>query len=428
MPGERGKSSTVTITSLSDLGYGIAQKAGQTLSVARTSVGDQVQVGPADKPGKWSSAPLLRVVKPGPDRVDPPCEAFVRGCGGCQWLHLDYSSQHHWKEKNLLQLLRTRAGFSGSYSGLVSAATIEQPVPQGYRNKFSLKNDRHRFVLVPETGEHPLSPQTCFVQTRALQQAWEVLKSWTVPEGIDQVHLRSNDQGQVGVHAFVNDGAKGLDAHLGTLLKLLPQAVGIGATSRHGYRVVAGEGTLTQRIGELQWLVPHNGFFQTNSVMAERLLELVAKQAAAKGSDTILDLYCGTGFFGLAFAGNVQRVVGIEENPQAVLAARQSAQVSGLSQTEFHVGDLGTVLSGLPVSGHEIVVVDPPREGLLPGAVAALSARKPERIVYVSCYPPTLARDLKALVKEGWRTRSAGAVDMFPHTSHVEAVVTLTRN
>jgi len=415
------KTFPLTITALNELGYGVGQKAGQTLTVARTAPGDQVLVAPPKSTDRWSSADLVKVVKGGPDRVPSPCAAFDQGCGGCQWLHLTYPAQLAWKEKNLTVLLRTRAGFKGKINPLLAMAQ-----PEGYRNKLSLKNVGGRLVFVPETDESPLAPVTCLVQTPTLQKAWSVLRAQKVHAAIEQIHLRSNAQGQIGIHAFVKDGA-GTDAALKALFSAVPAAVGMGATSRQGYRVAAGEPVLTQTLGDTTWLLPHNGFFQTNEPQAGVLLNLVRQEARVGKADRVLDLYCGAGFFGLALARQAREIIGIEENPQSVEAAQASAKHSQIGNARFLAGDLGPVLAALPAVPGEIAVVDPPREGLLPRALEALKLRAPKRIVYVSCYPASLVRDFKVLAAAGWRGLSCTPVDMFPHTSHVEVVLTLER-
>ncbi len=416
------KTQALTITTLNEFGYGVGQKAGQTMTVARTAPGDQVLIGPPKSADRWTSADLVKVVRPGPDRVASPCRAFTEGCGGCQWLHLSYSAQSVWKEKNLAVLLRTRAGFKGRMEPLVTMET-----PEGYRNKLSLKNVGGKFVFVPETDENPVSPADCLVQTPGLRKAWSALRPMTVPAGVEQLHLRSNALGQVGLHAFVKDGSPGLEGAFKALMASVPGAVGLGVTGRSGYRTAAGESFLTQTLAGTTWRIPHNGFFQTNETQAGVLLALVRQAARVTKADRVLDLYCGAGFFGLALAPGAREVIGIEENPQSIEAARDSAAVSGLANVRFLAGDLGAVLASVDRTPNEVAVVDPPREGLLPRALELLVARAPKRIVYISCYPQTLARDLKKLLAAGWRGVACTPVDMFPHTSHVEAVVTLER-
>ena len=407
----------LTITALNENGYGVGQKAGQTLTVARTVPGDQVLVTPRSS-ARWSAADLVKLVKPGPDRVDSGCSAFDRGCGGCQWRHLSYAAQRTWKEKNLAAVLRAKAGYHGPIQPLVALE-----VPDGYRNKLSLKNVAGAWKFLTETEGEALAPRGCPVQTPALQEAWERLRSTKAAPGIDQLHLRSNAAGQVGLHAFVNGRG---DATLAPLLEAV-RGVGIGATGRSGYQLAAGEDALAQTIGPLTWRIPHNGFYQTNGPLAEALLELVQRETQLGGRERLLDLYCGAGFFGVALAARAREVVGIEENPQSVEAASTNAAAAGAANARFVAGDLGLVLAGIPAEPDEVAVVDPPREGLLPRALQTLIERAPQRIVYVSCSPASLARDLKTLLAAGWRGTACTPVDMFPHSSHLEVVVTLER-
>jgi 23S rRNA (uracil1939-C5)-methyltransferase len=410
----------LTITALNEFGYGVGQKAGQVLSVARTVPGDQVVVNAPKTSEKWTSAELLRVVKPGPDRVESPCKAFERGCGGCQWLHLSYPAQLAWKEKNLANLLRTRARYSGPILPIVG-----MNAPEAYRNKLSLKNVQGHLFFVPETEGKTLAPSDCLAQTLVLQKAWSVLKKWKVPGGVSQLHLRSNAAGQIGAHVMAETPPQG---SFQELFQLLPNLVGVGLTTRKGYQLVAGEEVLVQELSGLTWLIPHNGFFQTNQFQAGVLLELVQKEARLTPESRLLDLYCGAGFFGLALARQAGSVLGIEENSQSVAAARASARASGILNAEFVSGDLGAVLGAQKeVKTREVAVVDPPRDGLLPRALEALIARAPQRIVYISCYPASLVRDFKALTAAGWKGVSCTPVDMFPHTSHLETVLTLER-
>jgi len=407
----------VTITALNENGYGVGQKAGQTVTVARTAPGDQVMAVPRSS-ARWTAADLVKVTKPGPDRVASNCAAFDQGCGGCQWLHLAYPAQLSWKEKNLTALLRTKAGYKGAIHPIVA-----MEIPEAYRNKLSLRAGGGRFVFMPETEGESLSPRDCLVQTPALQAAWKTLRGYQVAPGIDQLHLRSNAAGQVGLHAFV--GEKVTDAVLRDLLEAVG-GIGMGATTRQGYRVV-GEASLVQTLGATKWNIPHNGFYQTNEPLAGALLDLVSRETRLSANDRLLDLYCGAGFFGVALAAQSSEAIGIEENVQSVEAATANAARAGAANARFVVGDLGAVLAGIPAAAREVAVVDPPREGLLPRALEAIIARAPRRLVYVSCSPASLARDLKVLLASGWRGTSCTPVDMFPHSSHLEVVVTLER-
>jgi 23S rRNA (uracil1939-C5)-methyltransferase len=408
----------LSITSLNENGYGVGQKSGQTLTVARTAPGDQVLVAPRGA-ARWVAADLIKLVKPGVDRVASGCAAFDQGCGGCQWRHLSYLAQLSWKEKNLVAALRSKAGYNGLVQPMVALEA-----PEAYRNKLSLKNTNGRWLFLPETEGESLSPRHCPVQTPPLQKAWETLRSLKAAPGIEQLHLRSNAAGQVGLHVFVTERVD--NASLKSLFEAVG-GVGLGATSRSGYRVVAGEVSLTQTIGGTTWRIPHNGFYQTNGPLAPALLETMTREAKLTTNDRLLDLYCGAGFFGVALATQAREVVGIEENPQSVEAATANAAANGVRNARFVAGDLGAVLADIAPENREVAVVDPPREGLLPRALQALIARAPSRIVYVSCAPASLVRDLKVLLAAGWRGVNCVPVDMFPHSSHLEVIVTLER-
>jgi 23S rRNA (uracil1939-C5)-methyltransferase len=366
---------------------------------------------------RWAAADLVKLVKPGPDRVASGCPSFDEGCGGCQWRHLSYEAQLAWKHKNLAAALKPRLG------SLPVQPVLGMENPEAYRNKLSLKYEGGRLVFLPETEGATLAPRDCPVQTPALQAAWTALRRFKAA-GVDQVHLRSNAAGQVGVHVFADERAAD------TALRELCDAVrgaGLGVTTKRGYRVVTGEPVLKQTIGATTWLIPHNGFYQTNESMAAVLLTTVEREARLQPAQRLLDLYCGSGFFGLALARGAREVVGIEENPQSVQWAAEGARLSGIANARFVAGDLGAELARVAVEDGETAIVDPPREGLLPRALQVLIDRQPRRIIYVSCAPSSLVRDLKPLQTAGWRAVSCQPVDLFPHTSHLEVVVALER-
>jgi 23S rRNA (uracil1939-C5)-methyltransferase len=193
--------------------------------------------------------------------------------------------------------------------------------------------------------------------------------------------------------------------------------------------VLAGRDHIREEIGGLTFEVSPNSFFQTNSAQAERLFELVVDAAALGGDETVLDLYSGTGAISLLLARRCRHVYGIEVVPAAVEDAGRNAKANGIDNCTFLVGEVRFVLPALMERDvrAEVVVADPPRAGFHPKALAALAALAPARIVYVSCNPATLARDVGDLARSGYRLRWVQPVDMFPHTPHIEAVARLDR-
>jgi 23S rRNA (uracil1939-C5)-methyltransferase len=202
-------------------------------------------------------------------------------------------------------------------------------------------------------------------------------------------------------------------------------AVAVG-TEEH---VLVGRDHITERLGQLTFQVSANSFFQTNTLQAERLFAVVAEACGLSGQETLVDLYSGTGAISLLLAGRCRRVYGIEVAAAAVADAVRNARANGIDNCTFLAGEVRHVLPALIAQGvrADVVVADPPRAGFHPKALAALVALAPARIVYVSCNPGTLARDVGELLRHGYRLDWVQPVDMFPQTPHIEAVARLVR-
>jgi 23S rRNA (uracil1939-C5)-methyltransferase len=193
--------------------------------------------------------------------------------------------------------------------------------------------------------------------------------------------------------------------------------------------LLLGRDHISERLDGITFQVSANSFFQTNTVQAERLFEIVADAAGLEGSETLMDLYSGTGAISLLLAGRCQHVYGIEVSAAAVADAVRNAAVNGIANCTFRAGEVRHVLPALLAEGvrADVVVADPPRAGFHPKALRALAALGPARIVYVSCNPATLARDVGDLVRGGYALEWVQPVDMFPHTPHIEAVARLRK-
>jgi 23S rRNA (uracil1939-C5)-methyltransferase len=193
-------------------------------------------------------------------------------------------------------------------------------------------------------------------------------------------------------------------------------------------RLLGGRDHITERLDGLAFQVSANSFFQTNTLQAERLFEVVADASGLKGDETLMDLYSGTGAISLLLAGRCRHVYGLEVSAAAVADAVRNAAANGITNCTFLTGEVRHVLPELLAQGirAEVAVADPPRAGFHPKALKALAALGPDRIVYVSCNPATLARDIGDLVKGGYTLTWVQPVDMFPHTPHIEAVALLS--
>ena len=188
--------------------------------------------------------------------------------------------------------------------------------------------------------------------------------------------------------------------------------------------MLIGSSHIYERLGELRLRISSGSFFQVNTSQAEKLVGVVRRYLEPTGDEVLLDAYCGVGTFGLALAGQVSQVIGIEESPSAIEDARINA--GGLEHVSFHEGRVEDMLPGIEAN-LDLAILDPPRAGCQPAVLKALMERTPHRIAYVSCDPATLARDLRVLSDGGYELQEVQPVDMFPQTAHIEAAALLTR-
>jgi 23S rRNA (uracil1939-C5)-methyltransferase len=420
-----------TISALNEFGDGVFKLRERTIKVARTLPGDRVRVRLPAGDRRFVYGELVKLLAPSPDRIDPGCEAFGAGCGGCQWLGLPYAGQLRWKDRILRELFRQRCPAVVRIDGIVAMDD-----PEAYRNKLSARNEAGRAVFMQEFGDRAIAPAACRVETPANQAFWQWLRGLDLPPDVLQIHARSvaaEAGAAVGIHLHVRRHGPQA-AEFARRLMAGPEpaspafaVAGVGASCREDYRLLGGIDCLEHRVDGLVFRIPHNGFFQTNYRQAGRLLELALARLAPRHDEALLDLYCGAGFFSLPLARRGRRVLGIESNSASVQGARANARLNGLANAEFLAADVAAGLAGLRAGDWPAVLLDPPRSGCEPEVLDGLLRLRPRRLVYVSCSPDTLARDLKVLVKGGYLPRACQPVDMFPHSFHCECVVSLDR-
>jgi 23S rRNA (uracil1939-C5)-methyltransferase len=333
---------------------------------------------------------VLRVLRPAPERAAPLCPYFGL-CGGCQWQHMPYEQQLLWKRAAVVESLA-----AVSLGDTTVLPTLAAPEPYGYRN-------HGRFSLGRRYGEAGF---TTYYSHRFMR----VDRCPIMHPRIEAI-LAAAQRRVRGHQLAVRIGIKTGDL----LINGLDEAGDLPFPS--------GQKALEEEIAGRRYRISAAAFFQVNTLQAERLVATVQAALALGRDETLLDLYCGVGTFGLALAPRVRRVVGVEESVAALKDARYNAR--DLDNVEFLVGRAEEVLAGL----HEQVdaaIVDPPRSGCRPEALSALVRLAPRKLAYVSCDPASLARDLRVLVDGGFTLRSAQPLDMFPQTYHVETVALLT--
>jgi 23S rRNA (uracil1939-C5)-methyltransferase len=419
------------IESLAFGGDGVAHlEDGRAVFVSGAAPGDQVSAEIIESKKTYARARALEVLKPGPGRVKAPCPV-AGSCGGCQWQHLGYPAQLEAKQDFVLQALRRIGGFENPPLKSILAADN----PWSYRNKAILPVQEGEFGFYRE-GSHdivPLPEIGCGIQAagnEVLAKLRPQLKNFT---SLKHVALRSNSAGEillglvtgaalpVSAKAIASSFMAGLPKLKGVLNNVQPKATNVVLGSET--RVLAGEEYLVEELGGLKFRLSLASFFQVNAAQTLKLWEMLKSARDWKGTERILELYCGVGTLSLPLARLGASLLGVEIFEGAVADARVNAQMNGLKQARFETADAAKGFEFEPKP--DLVVLDPPRKGLSPELLSLLASKKPKEILYVSCDPSSLARDLKFLVAAGASLNSVQPLDMFPQTYHVESLARL---
>ena len=465
---KKNDTAAVKITDIGVNGEGIGKVDGYTLFIKDAVIGDTVEAKVMKAKKNYGYARLMKVLSPSPDRVTPRCE-FARKCGGCQIQEMSYGRQLTFKEQKVRGNLERIGGFSKELLDRVMEPVLGMEEPFGYRNKaqFPFGTDKQGN---PVTGfyagrTHDIIPNTdCAlgapVNREILETILGFMKKYQIPSYdektgnglIRHVLIRCGSAtGEIMVCLVVNgEEIPHADALIDRLaempgmtsITLSPNTRRTNVIMGDSFKVLWGQGYITDYIGNIKYQISPLSFYQVNPVQTEKLYSLALEYADLKGGETVWDLYCGIGTISLFLAQKAGKVYGVEIIPQAIDDARKNAEINGIENAEFFVGKAEEVLprwyrenegaeAGLRGEGSrtraDVIVVDPPRKGCDEALLDTIVKMQPERVVYVSCDPATLARDLKVLCGKGYELERVRAVDMFPMTVHVETVVLLSK-
>ena len=370
LPGTR---CTVTIHDIAFGGEGVARLDELAIFVPFVLVGEVVEIEITELKKRFARARLLRVIQPAPERVSPQCRYFG-DCGGCQYQHIAYPTQLQIKHKQITDHFQRIGGFANPNI----APVIPCPQPYGYRNRIMIRSQWDKFKqglnigFIRADNRLVVDIEECKIAEPALNEQIRHTRAHPPPKGGIKVVLRLNPEG---------------------------------------------------------WEVPRDSFFQNNFFVLPELVGAAGDFLRAGGARFLVDVYCGVGFFGLELAGLVERFVGVELDQLAIKAARRNAQTRGITNGEFVTGraeDLLPELLGRFSAEATCVLVDPPRTGCPPESLQLLCATRPRQLIYVSCHPATMARDLNILCADGvFELVQVIPLDSFPQTQHVECVADL---
>jgi len=368
-----GSRLTITIDDIAFGGEGVARVKDFVIFVPFVVVGEEVEVEITEVKKKFARAQLLRVLKPASERVAPPCRYFGE-CGGCQYQHIDYAAQLRLKHKQITDLFQRIGGL---------ADTVIEPVipcqqPYGYRNRIMIRSQ------------------------------WDKVK-----QGLNIGFIRHDNRLVVDI-----EECKVAEPALSEQIK----HVRAHPPPKGGLKVVL-------RIAPEGWDVPRDSFFQNNFFLLPGMVEAVRERVRESGVRHLVDAYCGVGFFAIELADLLESFAGIEIDLMAIRAARGNAAKRGRSNGEFVSGDVATVLPELLArfsAAATAVILDPPRTGCSQAILELLRQTRPRQIIYISCHPATLARDLNVLLRERvYELLKVVPLDMFPQTQHIECVADL---
>ncbi|HEU4438187.1 MAG TPA: 23S rRNA (uracil(1939)-C(5))-methyltransferase RlmD [Methylomirabilota bacterium] len=450
---KRGEILSLTIDDLAYGGEGVGRADGYVVFVPGGLPGDRVRVRLVQVRSRFGRGVIESIEAASPQRVDAPCPYFGR-CGGCRLQHVAYDAQLAFKAKQVADALQRLGGLPDApLRPIIGADEIF-----GYRNKMEFTVARGP-AMAPVVGLHEadrydsvLDIDRCLLQSDRMnalltearaffaergltvyeQETGEgLLRFLMLREGKQTGELMTNVVTSAPAVSELAPLAERLAARVpgitSVVMNVNPKkaSVAVGVEEH----LLGGRDHIREGMGGLTFQVSANSFFQTNTRQAERLFDLVTESTELTGTETVLDLYSGTGAISLLLARRCRWVYGIELVQAAVDDAAMNAAANSITNCTFLCGEVRFVLPSLIGKGvtAEVVVADPPRAGFHPKALHALITLQARRVVYVSCNPTTLARDLGELVRGGYRLEWVQPVDMFPHTPHIEAVARLER-
>jgi len=423
----------VVIERLAHGGRGVGRFQGKAVFVPATAPGETVRCRIVHEKRRYAEGELLEVLQSSPQRRLPFCPIATE-CGGCQWQHLTYAAQLEAKQAIFNDALVRTAGVDLQLIAPILAA----PDEQGYRCRAQIKcrlGKKGFLTGFYRNGTHRIVPfEHCPVLAAGLdpvlQQLRSALSRFRRADRVPQCDLCIDAAGQMLVIVHLLEG--GLD-ELRQLLEPLTFETKVAFFVQSGRKETLRHlcGAVAQYIhpetdGVLALGFAPGGFVQVNLEQNKRLVAEALAACHLQGDERVLDLYCGIGNFSLPLARHCREVVGVEEFAPAIVVARDNARTNGLDNLQFLAQPAEAYVASCPPETFDLVLLDPPRTGAS-DVVAGLLRLKPRRIVYVSCDPATLARDLVPLLHGGYRFESARPVDMFPQTSHIEAVAVLSR-
>lgn len=438
----------IAITGMTAQGMGVGRAQEMAVFTPLTAPGDVARVKIVKVQKAYAYGRLEELLSPSSDRVEPDCPVFAQ-CGGCCYRHISYGAELRIKEDRVKDALVRIGGFSDLKVRKILGAEHRN----GYRNKallpLGIKKDGGMAMGFYAVNSHRIVDcDRCLLQPEGFSAAMTAFCQWAEKYGdsvydesthsgrMRRLYLRKGEKsGEVMACVVVNGNGLHHEAELVEAMKAaVPGITSVLINSNRektnvalgkSCRTIYGSDTIQDELCGLKFRLSPLSFYQVNRTQAERLYGIAGEFADLTGSELLLDLYCGAGTIGLSLARQARQVIGVEIVPEAVENARQNAADNQIDHAEFLCGDAAFAAEQLRQRGEkpDVIIIDPPRKGCDRALIETITAMAPKRVVYVSCDPATLARDLKLFRELGYPPVEAAPVDMFPGTAHVECVV-----
>jgi 23S rRNA (uracil1939-C5)-methyltransferase len=463
-----GKKKNIVLENLLVTGYAaegksLAKHEGKVIFMENAVPGDIVTVRLTKNKKDWAEGQVIRITGFSPERVQPFCKHFG-SCGGCQWQMLPYKKQLEYKQDQVLQSLKR----IGKLELPEIRPILGSERTTLYRNKLEYTFSNRRYLLREELADPQISAmqnaagfhargifdkvvdvETCYLQDEPTNEIRREIKRWAIEKGLSfydiqrhegflrNVQVRLCRTGEIMVNLVFGYSDEDVqNALLQHLQNQFPSITTLLYTINPKWNdslndlqpvIFHGKGYIIEKLERFSFKIGPKSFFQTNTAQAERLYQTVRAFADLNGTETIYDLYCGTGSIGIFLSDQVKKLVGIELIPEAIADAKENALLNQVHHAAFFAGDVTAICNDAFFETHgrpDLVISDPPRAGMSDKLVAKLLETAAEKIIYVSCNPATQARDLH-LLSEKYQISAVQPVDMFPHTLHIENVTAL---
>ena len=439
----------LNITGYTSEGGGVGKFDGQAIFVENTAIGDEILCHIIKAKKTYAIGKAMKIIKPSKSRIEPECDAF-KSCGGCSFGHIKYEEELKYKAQKVKDAFERIGGLSPVFRPIISS-----PETTRYRNKAQYPVRRENGILnigfYAKKSHRVIDGGDCLLQPEDFTKIIEIFRKWINDNNITvyseslnkglirHIYLRKAfATGEIMVCVVINGNTIPNSEELTEMLKEVGGFKTLVVNiNRENTNVVLGDtctalygdGYITDILCGVKIKLSPLSFYQVNRNGAELLYKKAAEYVAPTPDQTILDLYCGTGTIGLSMANSVKELVGVEIIPEAIEDAKVNAKLNNIENARFICGDASVAAEELKNEGikPDTVILDPPRKGCAEELLKTVAEINPQKIVYVSCDPATLARDCARLLTLGYEVNEVTPVDMFPRTSHVESVALLTK-